>query len=238
MSAPNMKSVERPTLIPNDRCPNCDNAHLTYEAGSHATYDDPGDEPMLHCEECDYEAEIAWDAWNHEKQVFWRLNDAQKKRLDALEKRIDEVYPQPTKEDACSWEDTFKYMPEGQFKYDDSEAGDWTPWCDDKPVSWTQSADAYDIGRDKDGKRWLERRTVDRDGNWDFVWRLEDNDDGTEPKDAWEYLLDMHCHHHLRAVSKYYVYIAETGDDCLDYYYYPKNLTPEQALDSLERYLK
>lgn len=219
--------------IPNDLCPNCNKARLTYEAGTPATYDDEGDEPMLYCEECDYDAEIAWDAWDAEKQVFWRLTDAQKARLKALEKRIDEVYPQPTKEYAPSWEDVFKYAPEGTFKWETEAAGDWTPSFDE---SWTEYADGYDIGRDQNGKRWIERYVVDRDGNWDTIWRLEENEDGTPPDDSWQYLLDMHCNHHLRSVSKYFVHVALTGDDCLNDFHLSGN--PEQALDALERYLK
>ena len=119
--------VNETKYIPNDPCPNCNKAHLTYEAGTPATYYDEGAEPILYCEECDYEAEIEWDAWNVEKQVFWRLTDAQKERLNALEKRIEEVYPQPTKENACSWKDVFKHAPEGTFKWEAEEAGDWTP---------------------------------------------------------------------------------------------------------------
>ena len=226
--------VNETKYIPNDPCPNCNKAHLTYEAGTPATYYDEGAEPILYCEECDYEAEIEWDAWNVEKQVFWRLTDAQKERLNALEKRIEEVYPQPTKENACSWKDVFKHAPEGTFKWEAEEAGDWTPSFDE---SWTDLG-WLRMGRDQNGKCWLERRVVDRDGNWDLVWRLEDNEDGSAPKDAREYLLDMHCHHHLRAVSKYYVYIARTGDDCLnDSYSHGTKLTPKCALDSLERYL-
>ena len=232
-----LKTEEKAAHVPGDACPQCKKADLTYEPGSHATCDDPGDEPILYCEECDYDAEIAWDAWNNEKGIFWRLTDVQRERLRGLEAKIDEVFPQPTEKDAVKWDDVFKSAPEGEFKYEDSEAGDWTPWCDDKPVYWTHSADAYNMGREK-GKRCLERVTVDRDGNWDVSWRLEDDEDGKGPDDAWQYLIDMDCRHHLRAVSKYYVYVAETGDDCLDDYYHPKALNPQVAIDSLERYLK
>ena len=231
-----MSESTQKAYVPGDACPDCKKAKLTYEPGSHATCDDPGDEPMLYCEECDYDAEIAWDAWNHEKGIFWKLTDVQRERLRVLESKIDEVYPQPTEKDAVKWDDVFGSAPEGEFEWKQDEGGDWTP--EQGSETWTQTCDLFDMGRDKDGKRWLERHEGDCGGNWDVSWRLEDDEDGKGPDDAWQYLLDLHCHHHLRAVSEYYVYVTETGDDCLDDYYHPKALNPQVVLDSLERYLR
>ena len=172
----------------------------------------------------------------HDIDCEWRLTAEQRKQLDSLEFKIDERYPQPTEDDAIEWEALFEYAPTGDFKWNAEEAGDWTPWEDDPPTGWTQTAYTHSMGR-KDGKRWVECRSVDRDGNWDFEWELEDNGDGTPPDDAAEYLSFMHCHHHLRAVANYYAYVARTGDDCLGDYYYPKNLNPEEAIKSLGNFL-
>jgi len=194
---------------------------------------------MLFCEECGHDPEIDWGAWNHEKGIFWKLTDEQRKRLRVLEAKIDEVYPQPDgnwlPEDAVKWDEVFADAPAGEFEWTQDEGGDWTPVRGSE--TWYNVCDLFNMGRDKDGKRWLERHEGDCDGNWNVSWRLEDNDDGSPPADAWQYLLYMHCHHHLRAVSKYYVYVAETGDDCLGVYYHPKALTPQDAVDALERYL-
>jgi|TARA_R100000049_G_C1933544_1_gene77385 hypothetical protein len=220
-----------------DPCPDCKHP-LEFVTGHDASYDDPGQDPCLFCTECGCEShDIDWDAWDNERGIFWRLTDEQRKQLDALELKIDEQYPQPTKDDAVTWDELFEHAPAGDFKWDAEEAGDWTPWEDDPPTGWTQTAYVHNMGR-KNGKRWIECRSVDRDGNWDFDWGLEDNDNGTPPNDAAEYLVLMHCHHQLRAVAKYYVYVARTGDDCLDDYYYPKNLNPKEAVKSLENFLK
>ena len=134
------------------------------------------------------------------------------------------------------WDEVFGRAPEGEFEWKQDEGGDWTP--EQGSETWAQTCDLFDMGRDKDGKRWLERHEGDCGGNWEMSWRLEDDEDGKGPDDAWQYLLDLHCHHHLRAVSEYYVYVTETGDDCLDDYYHPKALNPQVVLDSLERYLR
>ena len=231
------EGIPSKNLVPGDQCPGCRHP-LEFEKGHQGEYDDPGQDPLLYCTECGCESySIDWDSWKQEKGIFWRLTDEQRKQIDALEHKIDECYPKPTKDDAPTWKEMFEHTPEEDFEFKQEEAGDWTPWRDDDPVGWTQTSYLYNIGR-TNGKRWIEFMSVDRDGNWETDCRIEDDEDGDPPQDAEKYLVMMHPHHHLRAVAEYYVYVAETGDDCLDDYYYPKKMNPEKAIESLRKFIR
>ena len=70
-------------------------------------------------------------------------------------------------------------MPEGDFKWDDPEAGDSHVYCcgeRDCPVQWHTIAYATNIGR-REGKLYIEEMDVDSDGNWDINESWEEGDD-------------------------------------------------------------
>lgn len=91
--------------------------------------------------------------------------------MDAERKRV--------RTNPMSPDDLFTYAPEGDFKWDDCEAGDWHIYCcgdKDCPVGWHKVAYSTVMGR-KDGKRFVEIHSVDEDGNWDFDYGWEDGED-------------------------------------------------------------
>lgn len=138
------------------------------------------------------------------------------------QKRIDEAWdtiynmeiPEPL---VPSIDEYFSWAPEGAFSYDDTEAGDWHVYsCGDSdcPVGWHLVAYATDIGRTEDGKRYVEIRDVDEDGNWDFVSAYDERE-GDGPSEWHNFAREeaINTNEYFRGWAQYWVNCADTGTD-------------------------
>jgi hypothetical protein len=117
-----------------------------------------------------------------------------------------------------TWEGLFKHSPQGEFKWDASEAGDWVYYEDDG--EWYKRADSLNIGRTSDGTEWVEFASVDSDGNWDLDCRVSSKQG--EPLS--EHDLDefqfwgavTHPYYSLLHGYLYAIHVVRTGEDPLD----------------------
>jgi hypothetical protein len=117
---------------------------------------------------------------------------------------------------ACTWADLFKDTPEGDFTWDQDEAGDWIPWQDG---GWTQSAYGMNLSR-KGNKETVEFTSVDTDGNWDtggcYV-KTKGKALSTAERECIEFeLARQHCYYNLLQIYRYNLYVVETGEDPLE----------------------
>jgi hypothetical protein len=136
-------------------------------------------------------------------------------QLQAFETRIaalDGLFvPQP-----MTIEQMFGVAPEGDFDWDDAEAGDWHASQDnDKGRSWwVMTAYSTNMSR-KDGKREVTLGSVDQDGNWsvDNEWTEGDN------QAQWDTVADdmaRQSHDYFKGWAQYWVEAARTGTDPLN----------------------
>jgi len=109
---------------------------------------------------------------------------------------------------------------EGAFEWDDVEAGDWHVYCCDEkdcPVQWHKIAYATKMGRDEQGRRWVEVEDVDSDGNWDFCAGYDEREGDTEENWAAFYKdhLENMTDDYFKGWIAYWEHVAETGKDVL-----------------------
>jgi len=114
--------------------------------------------------------------------------------------------------------DFFEWMnpiPQGCFRRDEMEAGDWVASYDGDDESYREYAYATNFGRDEGGL-YIEIEQVDRDGNWDMSERWYHDEAEKQPeafrKAMWAYspasdILDN---------ANYAEWVYRTGDDCLN----------------------
>lgn len=122
---------------------------------------------------------------------------------------------------ACTWEELFSHMPEGDYEMKVSESGclDWEYSVDDdheddEDGGWRKGMSAIDIFR-KDGKEWIEVLSYD-DCDWDTDCEITKEDYERDPR---EYNLEMalhHCYWNLLRNHLYSIYCVATGLDPLD----------------------
>ena len=129
--------------------------------------------------------------------------DIQRKATDAIRfmERNFRVF-------STSWASFFQDAPEGDFSWEQDEAGDWVLSEDED--RWRKDAYAINISR-KNGVEEIKFITVDEDGNWDTEGAYEAED---------EYFLRETVYHHclygLLKNSLYSIYVAQTGEDPLE----------------------
>jgi hypothetical protein len=154
----------------------------------------------------------------------YKITQEQEKILDELEQRVSSI---EIKNTPISLGDMFNHAPEGDFEWKQEEAGDWHVYhCGEKdcPVGWHTIAYATDMGR-KDGKCWVELRSVDSDGNWDFDTGYDEREGDTS--DSWHWIgqtLADQSDEFFKGWALYWIDAARTGKD-------PCNPTPGDIPD-------
>ena len=190
-------------------CPSCGgNAAWYFEP---VDRDDPDLDAGWHCEECDWMQEATDEDFTRQADISDRIKPLWA-RLHAAD-----ISPQDRK--ISSLADMFANAPDGDFKWDDNEAGDWHVWCcgeRDCPSQWHKAAYALDMGREG-GKRYVEARSVDEDGNWDFDASWDEREGQTESD--WDefarYTLDGQMDEFFKGWARYWIHCAETRTDVL-----------------------
>lgn len=118
---------------------------------------------------------------------------------------------------ASTWEDFFSACPEGDFNWDDGEAGDWIPSLDEE--EWIQTAYSLEISR-KGSLESIVFKSVDTNGEWDVESEFETTDGKldkiSEREFSWETAISNNCLYSLLKMELYNLYVAETGLDPLD----------------------
>ena len=119
-----------------------------------------------HCEQCDWMQEAIdsdYDRLREYKKSFQPRIDTVNRAIANYRRKpaitIDELF-------SCAWDD----LPEGNFKWEETEAGDWHVYrCGERdcPSQWHKISLYCNLGR-KDDKRFVEIGTCDEDGNWDM----------------------------------------------------------------------
>lgn len=124
-------------------------------------------------------------------------------------------------------------IPEGDFKRDADEAGDWHAIrCFEKDceVQWHQHAYAINLGR-KDGKLYLEYMDCDSDGDWDVMYYWEEGFSKEEEKEVL-IALGAEFDDYFASWARYDLYCYETGEDPLEQATSP--FTKEEWIKSAE----
>jgi hypothetical protein len=117
-----------------------------------------------------------------------------------------------------TWEELFEHSPEGKFKWDASEAGDWVYY--DDSGEWYKKAHSLNMGRDADGVEWVEFMAVDADCNWDSNCRIERKQGeplSERDLDEFQFWNAMHhCYYSILHGYLYSIHVVRTGEDPLD----------------------
>ena len=166
------------------------------------------------CPECDFEQEATQA--DNDRLAQWT---AMKPRIAAV---WDKINAPRQSIDVPAVDIYFSDLPDGDFEWNDSEAGDWHVYnCgeSDCPIKWHKVAYTLDMGR-KDGKRFVEANSVDEDGNWDSYSAYDEREgDGVA---EWEsfYRENISCitHDYFTGWAQYWLDCAETGEDPLNQY--------------------
>jgi hypothetical protein len=157
-----------------------------------------------HCENCDWEQESFEGDWlrlkKHEEEYEPRIALVQA-AINALERKP-----------AADLRDVFgDFVPDGDFDWNQEEAGDWNVYCcgeKDCEQQWHKSAPYTNMGR-KDGKRWVELGTCDESCYWDMSCRWEEGDDFNDVGSD----IANEMNDHFKGWAKYWLDCAETGKD-------------------------
>ena len=137
----------------------------------------------------------------------------------------------------------FDIAPEGDFEWDDLEAGDWHIYAcgeSDCPRGWHKVAYGLNMGR-KDDKRFVELWSVDEDGNWEFDMAYDEREGDTPESGAWEELqgyLSGQSWDYFQGWAKYWLHVARTGDDSVEDYFKPEDVSVENAIKAAEDDIK
>lgn len=119
-------------------------------------------------------------------------------------------------------EDLLPHLPEGDFHWDDGEAGDWHVYnCGEKdcPQQWHTVAYTEEFER-KDGKLSITLHSVDQDGNWDVDGGWEQGEDFDKSEAAYA-LGPERSNDYFRGWAEYWIDAAITGDDPCDQIFKP-----------------
>ena len=114
----------------------------------------------------------------------------------------------------ASLDDVLSNLPDGDFKWEDNDAGDWYVYnCGehDCPRQWHKISFGLDITREN-GKLTIKRHSCDEDGNWDLDYAWEEGEDWEEiglilANDSYEY---------FKGWAQYWLECAQTGTDPLE----------------------
>jgi len=197
-------------------CPKCNSEFYCIEG-----WDCDSGDFELSCDDC---------------STFWKFNpeipiltDEQKSKITKLNHII---YTAECKEKPLSLDEFFDVCDDGDFEWEDGEAGDWTPYCcgeKDCPVQWHQTANCINMGREN-GKHWVEVSTVDQDGDWDISDSYDEREG--DSIETWQWLskqLACDIHEHFKGWALYWLDAAETGKDPLE----AAMITPNNSHDAL-----
>jgi hypothetical protein len=140
-----------------------------------------------------------------------KITDKQYEKIHRLYTRLwkIEAMKKPT-----SLDDVLSNIPDGDFEWDDNEAGDWHVWnCGERdcPIQWHKISYALDIAR-RDGKLTIERHSCDEDGNWDLDCAWEEGEDWEEMG----YALASESYNYFKGWAEYWLECAQTGKDPLE----------------------
>lgn len=119
-------------------------------------------------------------------------------------------------------EDIVEHMPDGDFKWESTEAGDWHAYCcgeKDCPVQWHTVAYSEEFER-KDGKLSITLHSCDADGNWDIDGGWEEGEDFDKSDVAYG-LGPERSNDYFRGWAEYWIDAAQTGDDPCDQIFKP-----------------
>ena len=114
------------------------------------------------------------------------------------------------------WSAIEQHAPEGDFNWDQDEAGDWDVWlCGERdcPRQWHMVAYAQAVGREN-GKRYVRIEQADEDGNWEGFLEYDERE-GDGP-DEWEEMgrfLANYLDEHFIDWAWYWLDAADTGRD-------------------------
>lgn len=143
------------------------------------------------------------------------LTEEQTKRLKAAVTNLYD-FQRDHKPQYATLKDTFltEYMPEGDFVWDDSEAGDSNVYCcneKDCPVQWHESLQNVEYRR-VDGKLSIMVYSGDVDGNWDIDCGWDEGEDFIASGVAYAIGPDQ-MNDHFRGWAEYWLDAATTGND-------------------------
>lgn len=151
-------------------------------------------------------------------------------RAAAVQKIIDN-YSKPSEPTIKSIKDYFPdNIPEGDFKWDAVEAGDWHAVAVEDEDDWYKVAYATNIGR-MYGKLYLEYFRCDDDGDWSVIYYWEEGETKKYEKDI---LIELgsEMDDYFASWAEYDLYCYRTGKDPLDQAMRP--LTKEEWIKSAE----
>ena len=165
--------------IPNDQCPEC-GTEMDYDGGDLGDHMTPQTDPALYCTDCGFNTgEIDWDCFDYKTKQFRRIHTgAQRERAEAVREALENVSDCKT----FTIDSMFEHAPDGDFKWDADEAGDWHVYsCGEKDCDrqWHKIAYATSLKREN-GKRSIEYASCDEDGDWDCISEWTDDDASEE----------------------------------------------------------
>jgi len=164
------------------------------------------------CEECGWEQEATPE--DEERRIEWNKN-----LQPVVDACWDAIRNHKSEPNTTTVADHFEYAPEGDFKWDAEEAGDWNVYCcgeKDCPVQWHRIAYACNMGREN-GKRWIEIREVDSDGDRDFSASWDEREEGCDTPECWDEVMDYpNSDEHFLGWARYWLDAAETHKDPCD----------------------
>jgi len=206
---PEMPIVEDAIAGRDLKCPSCGET-----AGWHSDMTTGDDEfkpePDLgwHCEDCDWWQECTDDDVQRQAKFDKDLQP----RIDACWDKIHKH----VRKFATTPEEFFGGLsiPEGDFKWDGDEVGDWNVYCcgeKDCDQQWHLIGSTMEIGR-RDGKLYIETSTVDSDGSCDCDSQWEEGDDPAWFGDVVNPCTDEH----FSGWAKYWLDAIETRKDPCD----------------------
>lgn len=145
-----------------------------------------------------------------------KMTKKQKKKHEEIWQGLCDWKRNPGERKVLTIDELFENAPDGDFVWE-GEAGDWNVYHrgeNDCPVGWHLVAYYIDMGR-RDGKRFVEYRSVDSDGDHDFVCGYNEAHADDFPDD-WNYLaglLSNESNNFFMGWCEYWLDAAETGKD-------------------------
>jgi hypothetical protein len=142
------------------------------------------------------------------------LTESLKKKIRALQTRLNKAInrkPSPP----VTLADLESNFPEGDFRWEDCEAGDWVPWWCDDCDTWHQTAYATNYKR-TNGVLDIEHMSVDQDGNWDCTSAWNSAEDGSFEESDVAYAMANDSNDYFRAWAEYYLWAVKNMRDPLE----------------------
>jgi hypothetical protein len=138
---------------------------------------------------------------------IYELTDEDQELISKIQSLIDNY---PRIEKTANLEDFFDSAPEGDFKWEEDDPGDPTPYYCDDCKTWHIAYYNTIIGREN-GNRYIDLMEGDSSGNWDIyiAWQ-----EGEDPTDLLDFYIRLHDLHFERWAS-YWLWCAEEQHDPL-----------------------